>query len=238
MRIDLRPSLPFVPPVRFFFTFCSLAWSVFAAVPPELTAALKNFRSDVPPGWSFTQTTAAEGKSTVEHSDAAKPDFDRWSLVQKDGHAPTADDLREYAEARSRRSRGGTAPKLVEQLDLPSLETVTSDAAHTTYRCRLRPGEARDNTAPFLRATLVLHRPSGTLLSIELNSVSAFSPTFGIKIEELKTRMTYSLPDGEKPGLPLLVATRVRGRAFFFKSLDAEMTVTFSDFARPVKRTP
>lgn len=224
--------------MRFFLTICVLVSSVWAAVPPELAAALKNFRSEVPPGWTFLQTTVAEGKSTVERSDAAKPDFDRWSLVLKDGRLPTADDLRDYAEARSRRSRGGTAPKLIEQLDLPSLETVSSDADHTTFRCRLRPGESRDHTAPFLRATLVLHRPSGTLRSIELNNVSTFSPTFGITIEEMKTRMTYSLPEGEKPSLPLLVATRMRGRAFYFKSLDAEMTVTFSEFTRPVKRAP
>src|SRR5262245_20127063 len=60
-----------------------------AAPPPELTAALETFRSDPPRGWSFTQTTRAEGKSTVERYDAAKPEFDRWSLVKKDDRAPT-----------------------------------------------------------------------------------------------------------------------------------------------------
>ncbi|MSU50274.1 MAG: hypothetical protein EXS37_14510 [Opitutus sp.] len=222
--------------MRFLFLICTIVGAASAAVPPELAAALKTFRSDAPRGWSFTQTTAAEGKSTTERSDAAKPEFDRWSLLAKDGRAPTADDLKEYAEARSRHSRGGTAPNLTEQLDFPSLETVSTTTDRATYRCRLRPGEARDNTAPFLRVTLVLHRPTHTIESIELASASEFSPTFAVKIAELKTRMTYSLPLDGTPSLPQLVSTHVRGRAFLFKSLDADMTVTFSDYARPGKR--
>ena len=58
-----------------------------------------------PRGWSFTQTTAAEGKSTVERCDAAKTEFDRWALVAKDGRDPTPAERKEYAEARSRRCR-------------------------------------------------------------------------------------------------------------------------------------
>lgn len=236
MRIDLPSALRFVPPVRFLFVFLVLTWVVRAAVPPELAAALQTFRSDAPRGWSFTQTTAAEGKSTVERSDAAKPDFDRWSLVQKDGRAPGPDELRDYAEARSRRSRGGTAPKLAEQFDPGSFETVSMTDERATYRCRLRPGEARDNTAPFLRATVVLHKPTQTIESIELTNTSTFHPAFGVTITEMRTLLTYSLPIAEKPSLPQLVSSRVRGTAFIFKSLDAEMTVTFTDYALPKKR--
>src|SRR3954470_14758488 len=62
-----------------------------AAVPGELAEALKNFRSDPLPGWSYTMTTAGEGKSLVERCNAARPEFDRWSLLLKDGRAPTPD---------------------------------------------------------------------------------------------------------------------------------------------------
>lgn len=212
--------------------FVFLASQVIAAAPAELAAALKDFRSDPPKGWSFTQTTAAEGRSTVERCDAARPEFDRWKLLQKDGRAPTAEELRTYGEGRSRRSRAGTAPKLTDQLDLTTVETVAQTPERATYRCRLRPGETRDQTAPHLRATLVLHRPTRTIESVELASAEPFSPTFGVKIAELKTTMTYSLPRGETPSLPQQVTTRVRGRAFMLKSLDADMTVTFSDYER------
>ena len=167
----------------------------------------------------------------VERCDAAKPEFARWTLVQKDGRAPTPTELKEYAENRSLRSRGGTAPQLVDQLDFASLETLGDDAAgHARFRTRLRPGESRDHTALHLRATLVVSQATRTIASIELASVDAFSPTIGVKIADLKTLMTYSLPAGDTPSLPQTVSTEVHGRAFFFKSLDAEMTVTYSHY--------
>ena len=207
----------------------------FAGGAPELEAALKIFSSEPPRGWSFTQTTVAEGQSTVERCDATRPEFDRWTLVQKNGRAPTTEELKDYNEGRSRRSRAGTAPKLGEQLDLTTVEIVVQTAERATYRCRLRPGESRDQTAPHLRATLVLHKPTRTIESVELANAEPFAPTLGVKIAQLKTVMTYTLPAGDRPALPEKVTTRVRGRAFLFKSLDGDMTVTFSDYVKAGK---
>lgn len=218
--------------VLFFF----LAVRLTAALPPPLEEALKTFRADPPKGWSFTQTTAAEGKSTVERYDATRPDFDRWALLRKDGQAPTATALKEYHDTRSLRSRTGTAPKLVEQLDYSEVETVGETAERVTYRCRVRPGESRDRTAQFLRASLTVHKATRTLETIELNNTEPFSPTIGVKIASLRTRLTYTLPAGESPALPHLVETKVVGTAFWFKTLDADLTVTFSEFAPPAKK--
>jgi hypothetical protein len=41
--------------------------------------------------------------------------------------------------------------------------------------------------------------------------------------------MDYSLPTADRPSLLLSVTLKVRGRAFWFKSLDQDMTVTYSD---------
>lgn len=222
--------------MRFLALFLASLVTSFAALPPELETALKTFRADPPRGWSFTQTTVAEGKSTVERCDAAKPEFARWSLVQVDGRTPTAEELARYAENRSRRSRTGTAPNIVEQLDYTSIETVTDTAERAVYRFRLRPGESRDKTAAFLRVTLALHKPTQTIDSVELANISEFAPTLGVKIAEVKTTMTYARPTGDTPALLQKVATRQRGTAFWFKSLDADMTVTFSDYERAGKR--
>lgn len=223
--------------MRLLVLLALVASSAFAAPPAALVTAINNFRADPPPGWSFTQTTVAEGKSTVERCDAAKPEFDRWSLVQKDGRVPTAAELATYAEMRSRRSRGGTAPKITDQLDLATVETISDTAERTTFRCGVKPGDDGDATARFLRATLVLHKPTATLESLELASAGEFAPTFGIRIAEMKTALAYTLPAPDRPALPQTVATRVRGKAFFFKSLDADMTVTFSDYARVQPKT-
>ena len=82
----------------------------------------------------------------------------------------------------------------------------------------------------------MVHKPTRTIESIELGSVSPFSPTLGVKIEVMRTVMTYSLPHDEIPSLPQKVATHVRGTAFWFKSLDADMTVTFTDYVNARKK--
>jgi hypothetical protein len=212
-----------------------LTATAFAAVPDELATALKSFRADPPPGWSYTLTSVGEGRSMVERCDATKPDFERWSLVEKDGRPPTPTEAREYAEGRTRRSRGGTAPKFVEQLDLTTVTKIGESAERITFQCRLKPGDDGDKVAAFLRATIVVHRPTQTVETIELGSTGEFSPIFVVRIAEMKTRLTYTSPTADRPTLPARVETHVRGRAFLFKSLDEDMTVTFSDY-EPIRR--
>lgn len=232
MRVDSGRALRFVGRMRFLVLLCVLSSTVFAAVPPELAAALKTFRTDGPRGWAFTQTTEAEGRSLTERFDPAQRDLTRWTLLQQDGHVATADERRGYIEDLKHRTQGETAPKLTEQFDLGSLETVADTPDQATYRLRLKPSESGDKTAAFLRITLVLHKPTQTIASLELASIAAFAPTFGVNITEMRTVMTYSLPADGRPSLPEKVTTRLRGRAFWLKSLDADMTVTFSDYVR------
>lgn len=222
--------MAFAAAMRLLLLLCALASFGFGAVPPELAAALQSFRADPPPGWSYTVATSGEGRSTVERCDAAKPEFNRWKLLQKDGRAPTEEELRDYAATRSRRSRGGTAPKLVEQMDLGTLEVIRDDAERAIYRCRVKPGEAKDTIAQHLRGTLELHKPSRTLVVLELASANEFSPAFGVRTTAMSTRLTYSVPTAAQPSLPQQVTIRVRGRAFLFKSMDADMTVTYSEY--------
>lgn len=226
----------FHAPMRFLLLLSMLAQSVSAAVPADLATALKAFRPDPPMGWSYTQTTAAEGRTRVEHFDATKPAFERWTLVQQDGRSPTADERKHYQEARSRWSRGGTAPKITDQLELGTLETISRTEERAKYRCHIQRGEAGDETARFLRAMIVLHSPTQTIESITLGSTGAFSPTFGVKIAEMTTQLSYRPPENDRPAMPLGVVTHVRGRAFWVKSLDADMTVTFSDYVRAAKK--
>ncbi len=222
--------------MRYLLFLLGTAVLAASAVPEPLEAALRDFRPDPPRGWSYTQTTVAEGKSTVERYDATKPEFSRWSLVEKDGRAPTASELATYAEMRSRRSRGGTAPKLTDQFDLGSLQVTDESPEYLTCRFRLKPAERGDKTAPFLRATVVVHKPSRTIQSFELASTGEFSPTLGVSIATMKTSMAYTPPSGAEPAFPQTVMTHVRGRAFWFKSLDADMTVTYSAYEKAKKK--
>lgn len=201
----------------------------------ELERLLKSFRTDGPRGWAFTQTTESGDQKRVERYDPAQPEFARWTLLEQNGRAPTADELRDYREKTTRFSRAGNAPHLTNQFDLATLTLVEESAERSTWRCGLKPTEAGDATARYLAATLVLHKPTSTIESLEIAATEPFSPTLGVKIHEMKTTLHYSLPAGERPSLLVRTATRLRGRAFFFRSLDADMTVTFTNHekARP-----
>lgn len=82
----------------------SVAVLTAGTLPPEFETALKTFRADGAKGWAFTQTTKARKDSLVEQYDPAKPEFVRWTLIEKNGKAPTEKEAREYQEKHTRRS--------------------------------------------------------------------------------------------------------------------------------------
>jgi hypothetical protein len=210
--------------------FLFLATPAIAAVPTEVEKALQEFRAEGPKGWSFTQTTSAEGRQRIEHYDARQPEFRRWTLISDGGHAPSPRELQEYQQKFTRLSRGGTGPKLSQQIDLATLTPLTETAEQTTFTARLKAGEDGDRTAEFLRAVFVWDKSTTAIESFTIESTGEFSPTLGVKIAEMRTTMYYSRPSTDRPSLLQNVTTRLRGRAFFFKSLDAEMTVVYTDY--------
>lgn len=194
--------------------------------------ALQTFRTDGPRGWSFTQTSESGSERRVERFDAAKPDFTRWTLLELNGRPPTETEARDYREKLTRRSLTGNAPHLSQQFDLSTLKIVSESDERAVLQCRLKPGEDGDDTAQYLAATLTFHKPTATIQQLEIASTQPFSPTFGVKIEEMRTLLTYSLPTETHPPLLQKSSTRLRGRAFYFKSLDADLTVTFTDYEK------
>jgi hypothetical protein len=198
-------------------------------VPPELERALSLFHAEGAPGWAFTQTTASGSQSLVEHYNPAKPEFARWTLLQKNGATPTEAELREYQEHLSRRTGNATAPNVKDQIDPASCELVRTENDRASYRFHLRPGGSDDRSAAHMTAIFTLHKPTATIECVELAAFEPFSPMFAVKIAEAKTTMLYSLPENDRPSLLKQIDLRIRGRALWFKSLDEDMTVIYSD---------
>jgi hypothetical protein len=224
-------------PRIFLLLVLALPFTAMAALPSEFAAACRAFHTENPKGWSFTQVTTAEGRTLVERYDASQPDFNRWSLLQQDSRPPTEAEASAYKEKFTRRSRGGQAPNIASQLDLASAEFVSETPERLVYRFRLKPEEDNDKTANFLRVSVTYHKPTGSIEVFELANLDPFSPVLGVKITELRTTLRYTLPQGDRPSLLDLVSTRTRGRAFF-KSLDADRIVTYTDYAWAGKRQP
>jgi hypothetical protein len=87
-----------------------------------------------------------------------------------------------------------------------------------------------------MTATFTLHKATETIEQVELAAFEPFSPVFIVKINEAKTTMIYSLPEKDRPTLLQQVTVRIRGRALWFKSMDEDMTVTYSDHEYTVRK--
>lgn len=221
----------------FLLSAVALTATPAADIPPAVRQAVADFRPEGPKGWSFTQTTRAEGRSLVERYDSTKPEFNRWSLLAEDDKAPTPEAAQRYREKFTRHSQNSSAPRLNQQVDHATLTMLADTGERTTYQARLKATEAEDRTGPFLRATIVWHKPTATIESFAIENIAVFSPAFGIKIEALRTTMAYTLPTPDRPALLTRVRTHLRGRAFWVKSLDADMEVTYTDYV-PARARP
>lgn len=228
--------MPFVRrspcPLPMLFRACTLFLVLTAAclgaIPPELQSALDAFRSDGPKGWAYTQTTRSEKHSMVERYDPiVRPPFS-WSLLQKDGRAPTEKELKDYRNRVAFRSNDGNVG-VKDQIVPASCELVAEDGDTADYRFKLRAGAKEDRTAEHMRATFRLHRPSGTIIRVELANHETFSPVMAVQVTEARTIMNYSVPDEDRPSLLMSVSTRVRGTSFWFRSLDDDLQVDYSD---------
>jgi hypothetical protein len=220
------PSLVFL---GFFAWIVIAAGRVHAApLPPDLTDTLAHFHAAGPKGWSFLQTTESGGQSLAEYFDATQPANDRWSLRQKNGRPPTKEELADYSQGQALNSATFTAPRIQDQIDLTTAALVRRDDTRSVWRFQMKPGDDDDKTSRYMKVTVTYHQPTHTIEQVEITNTEPFSPVLAVKISETRTVMTYSLPSPESPSQLRRVTLLVRGRAFWFKTLDQDMTVTFS----------
>ena len=208
---------------------CLCSAAARAELPGAAAAAIEAFRADGARGWAYTQTTVDEGRKTIERFDPGRPELVRWTLVEKDGGAPSAPELQQYRERKARRVLTAGPPPLKNQLDLDTAELLEETPARWRYRFHLNPGGGDDRAAVHLRATLTISKTAAAIETFALENIEPFSPAFFVKIEEMRTVMTYSLPTAGEPSHLLRVEAHVRGRAVL-KSLAQSVVVTYSDF--------
>ena len=201
-----------------------------SSLPDEVKTALDAYRTEGPKGWAFVQSTVGEDKQLVESYDPLQPDHQKWTLVSKDNRPPTSSEINSYRQQQTRRTGGETAPNVKNQLDHDSFELASDDGTRAQWRFRLVPGAHDDTSAEHMAATFTFHRPTQTIERVELASFESFSPVFAVNIDEARTVLEYSLPSDNRPSLLQRITVRVRGRAFLFKSLDSDMTVSYSEY--------
>jgi hypothetical protein len=217
------------------FVSALAAAAVAAPFPTELEAALQHLQTDAPRGWAFTQTSEGAGRSRVERFEPIGPSPTRWRLLQVDGREPTESEQQTYRKQQVLREGAVSAPNVKEQIDRDTGELISDDGERVRWRFRLLPAPG-DAWAPYMAATFTLHRPTGAIERVELASLAPFSPMFLTNVEEARTVMQYSLPGPERPALLEEIQVHIRGRAWFVRSLDSNLTVRYSDYRYVAKR--
>lgn len=206
------------------------ASSVLGQPSPELVEALRVFRTEGPKGWAFTQTSHSPDRSRVESFDPLNAPHLRWTLLAENGAPPPERVIEAYRQQQTRRTGGQTAPNVKEQLIMDSAQLDWDSGDRQRWKFDLKPGADDDSSAEHMASTITFHVPTKTVEKIELASFEAFSPIFGVNIESAQTTIEYTLPTDQAPSLLHHISVSVRGRAFYFKSLDSDMTVSYSDY--------
>ncbi|WP_404420726.1 lipoprotein [Nibricoccus sp. IMCC34717] len=206
-------------------------------LPADFAAAFDAFRPEGTRGWSFTQLTTSKDAVVRERHDAALPEFKRWTLLEKEGRAPTAEETKEYTDLIARRPRSDNAPNVRDQVIRESwVELPATPEGFRPYQFRIRPGGEDDSTAAFMAVVFTFDPRTRAIAEVALRSQEPFKPAFGVRIQEATTRVRYLLPEGDRPVLMRDIEVRVRGKAFGFKSLDRDMTVVYSDYEKPAAK--
>jgi hypothetical protein len=200
--------------------------ALLSSLPPELTAALDQFRAEGPKGWAFTQTTSGEGKELVERYDPRKRGSARWTLLSDKGAAPTEEQQQRY---RDTRPAFDSASNLAAQFDRTRAALVSQDENSATYEFALKPASETATAAAHMRARATLHRPTGAVVRVELFNFRPFKPAGSLTIEEARTTLAYTPPVDGRPALPLESTMKVRGKRFWVRSFEQTVTSKFSD---------
>ncbi len=223
--------------IGFLLVFAALAFArvSLAAMPPLVEQAVKSLDSQDLESWSFTITTLKDGKTTIEHHDASKPEGSRWQLVLKDGAPPTKGDLDEYLEQKAKRDenrRKDDKNEIRKTIDDSSVSLVSETAERAVYNFRMKADKPDEKEmADKIRGTLTVSKVQPYVETMELSSAGEITPIVSVKIKEFYVRMSFRRDAEHAVVLPTTMQSRVRGRAMFVKSLDTDVSVAFSDFS-------
>lgn len=231
-RTRRRPAFRLLGCVAAFF--CVQSSTSAAELPAFFGDALAQFTSDAPRGWAYTLTTTRGDETSVERYDPSRPKGGQWTLLQRNGRAATADEIERYLRYKAS-STPPTARATFEKgdLDRGTFKLLRDDATTAEYRGRFRE-DLKEPLLAHLVLDLKFAKHPAAVQSFTLRLNAPFTPALGVKMTELEVSMDFSPPTAERPSLPRESRSRFRGRLFFFKSIEEDLRIAYSDYARVV----
>jgi hypothetical protein len=204
-----------------------------AAMPDYVRTALANFSTEVPAGWAYTLTTVrnAEARTTARF-DPARPPAEQWTLVDLNGHAPSAREAAQFA-----RARAGSGPATTQQgtfrkgdIEPASVTLIKEDAERGEFTCTFREeATGADKMLGHLTLRLTVNKRQPHVEKFVLELKEPYNPVLGVKMRELVVQMNFTPPTGERPSLPNSNHSHFVGRIFFI-GVEEDLVLTYSNF--------
>lgn len=216
------------------FLLCLLALRTVAGavdLPDYFQRAFAQLGTDAPRGWAYTLRTTRDGAVSVERFDPSRPKGGEWTLLERDGRAPDADDLERYLRYKAANTPQTRATFEKGDVDLGSVVLAREDGDRAEFQAIFR-GDVSAPLLAHLALVLVIDKQAAVVERTELRLRAPFSSGLGMRMQELVVTTHYDPPVGDRPSLPRTTVSKFRGRMFFFVSVEEDLRVEFSDFAR------
>lgn len=218
-------------------------WLLFAVssaqattLPDYLTQALTCLTSDAPHGWAYTVATTRDDEHSVERYDPSRPKGGEWTLIERNGRAPDADEIQRYL-----RYKASNAPATARasfqkgDIDVGSLALQREENGLAVFRGRFRE-DAGEPLLAHVVLDLTVDPARASVVEAVLRLAAPFSPALGVRMHELTLTMTFKEAADGSVVLPHTAHSRFRGRLFFLVPIEEEMRIAYSDFVRVTPR--
>jgi len=209
----------------------ALSLAPLSGAPPAwLDLALA--RLPAPSGaWPAACTLEIErnGQRSVEHFDPLAPPAAQWTLVERQGQAPSPEELAAYRQSRAAPATTPAPAGLVaQQIDRASLELVRESATHATLTGGFtEEAAATDKLLGRLTLTLLVRKDPAAVVYYRLELRQPFSPVLGVRMHELDAGAVYDAEGSVRRSW-----SRFRGRVFL-RPVVERVTATFAPPGKP-----
>jgi len=222
---------------RILLLFAIVWGTAVPATPVEMPRlvedAFKMMESVSLDGWAYTETTDTNGVITIERFDPSLPENRQWTLIEKDGRAPSSEDLAAYADDRTGEGGNHEGDDLREMVDPEGLELIEETSTYAVYRFRPQADDEDEDDAKIMKhvtGRLKIVKSLPYVESLEIRNSKPFSAALLVKMKEFLTRLTYRPIDDQGHVFPHTVEVKIRGRVLVFKKLREDVSVTYSDY--------
>ena len=202
-----------------------------AAAEPEIVArALDAADKDARKDWAYTMIVVEDGKERIERFDPSRDVEHEWTLVKVESRKPTAGDIEDYRKTKERRRESDDESSLRDMIQEGTLHLLREDDRQAVYAFKVKGKDNKEQKMmDHVGAELHIDKTGPWVERLEMKSAGEFNPMMGVTIEHFAMTITY-IPIENGSVVPGRVETKVQGKAFFIKTIDSDVRITFSDY--------